>query len=293
MDINWIKTFCISAETLNFRKTSELLHMSQPNVTVHIRKLEESLGVALFTRKQNRVHLTPEGLLFYKNSKVLLDNFTHTVQSVQALAQGFRKKWTLAISPLLAETILPSLVRQFLNDHPDVEFQIRVEESTDIEKLVESGEVDFGLSAMPPTNRKLVVHTLFSEDVVFVRSIDSYDEESGPPLDAEEILTSETLFTHHHPVIWEDLTIRLRHAVPGIRAIKVSQASITKRLVQDGLGVSFLPHSIVRRELLEGRLVTIPFPLFDLPKVSTYAVVQEEGELEQAFLKAIQNRYFG
>jgi len=267
--------------------------MSQPNVTVHIRKLEEALGVTLFTRKQNRVHLTSEGALFYKNGKALLENLDYTVQSVQALAQGFTRKWTLAISPLLAETILPSLLRQFLKAHPTMEVQIRVEESSLIEGLVKSGEVDFGLSAMPPTDRKLHVHTIFSEDILFVRSVDSYDDESGPPLDLAEILTSETLFTHHHPVVWDDLLIRLRHLVPGIRTVKVSQASITKRFVQDGLGVSFLPHSIVRRELLEGRLITIPFSLFDLPKVSTYAVMQEEGTLERAFLNELENRYFG
>lgn len=51
MEYQWLKTFCIAAETLNFRKASEKLVMSQPSVTVHIRLLEEHLGTTLLTDK--------------------------------------------------------------------------------------------------------------------------------------------------------------------------------------------------------------------------------------------------
>lgn len=293
MEISWIKTFCISAETLNFRKTSELLHMSQPNVTVHIRKLEEALGVSLFTRKQNRVHLTPEGQLFYSKAKLLLEDLAETVQSVQSLSQGFKRTWTLAISPLLAETILPSILRRFVNEHPEVELRIQVEESIQIEGLVLNGDVDFGISALPATSKRVHEVQLFTEHLHFVKAPDSYDEESGPALDVKEVLQSETLFTHHHPAIWDDLLVKLTHLVPGIRSLKVSQASVTKRFVQDGLGVSLLPHSIVRRELLEGRLMSVPFELFDLPKVSTYAMMKQQDALSEAFLSVIRRSYFG
>ncbi|MFC4355575.1 LysR family transcriptional regulator [Chryseomicrobium palamuruense] len=293
MEIPWMKTFCICAETLNFRKASEILHMSQPNVTVHIHRLEQSLGVALFVRQQNRVHLTPEGQLFYARSKHLLEELTQSVQDVRALAQGYTRKWILAISPLLAETILPSVIRRFTQAHPTIELQIRIEESLVIQDLVSHQEVDFGISALAPTDNKLIQHTLFTEAIHLVKAPDPYDDESGPALDALEILQSAPLFTHHHPVIWDELLTRLTHQVSGVRSMKVSQASVTKRLIQEGLGVSFLPHSIVRRELLEGRLTSVPFPLFDLPQVSTYGVMKHEGELELAFLEAIKGSYFG
>lgn len=293
MEIPWMKTFCVCAETLNFRKASEILHMSQPNVTVHIHRLEESLGVPLFVRQQNRVHLTPEGQLFYARSKQVLGDLAQSVQDVHALAQGYTRKWILAISPLLAETILPSVIRRFTEAHPTIELQIRVEESVGIQELVARQEVDFGISAMAPTDNQLIQHTLFTESIHLVKSPDPYDDESGPALDAVEILKSAPLFTHHHPVIWDELLTRLTHHLTGIRSMKVSQASVTKRLVQEGLGISFLPHSIVRRELLEGRLMSVPFPLFALPRVRTYGVMKHEGELEKAFLEAVKRSYFG
>ncbi|MBW9235101.1 substrate-binding domain-containing protein [Leptospira santarosai] len=75
--------------------------------------------------------------------------------------------------------------------------------------------------------------------------------------------------------------------------MKVSQAHITKRFIQEGLGISFLPHSIVRRELLEGRLMNIHFDLFELPKVTTYVIVKKQGELEKEFIQLLSSHYFG
>ena len=63
MDYQWLKTFIVAAETLNFRETSEKLMMSQPSVTVHIRLLEEHLDTKLFDRLNNRVSLTDAGKL--------------------------------------------------------------------------------------------------------------------------------------------------------------------------------------------------------------------------------------
>lgn len=292
MEIAWLKTFVDAAETLNFRRTSERLIMSQPGVTVHIRLLEESLGILLFKREKNRVTLTEEGRHFAGEARRVLDQLDESVQGLHAFAQGYRKKWTLAISPLMAETVLPYVLKSFTRDHPDIELDIRIEESEHIEELVESGEVSAALSALPPLRRTIVHEVVYSDPILFVLARDAYDDESGPAVSVEEALRSTFLFTHHHPVYWEELLLKLRQRVTGIRTMKVTQAHITKRFIQEGLGVSFLPRSMVRRELIEGRLMDAHFDLFPLPEVSTYLVVKEMGALEREFLQRIQSVYF-
>ncbi|MDN7243029.1 LysR family transcriptional regulator [Planococcus sp. N028] len=292
MEISWLKTFVDAAETLNFRKTSERLLMSQPNVTVHIRLLEDSLGVLLFKRDKNRVTLTEEGQHFRRDAEKILNHLNESIEDLQAFAQGYRKKWTLAISPLMAETILPYILKSFTREHPDVELVIRIEESERIEELVEEGEVSAGLSALPPIRRNTFYETVYDDPILFILPRDAYDDETGPAVSAETALRNSYLFTHHHPLFWEELLVKLRTRVPGIRTMKVTQAYIAKRFIQEGLGVSFLPKSMVRRELIEGRLMDIHFDLFPLPVVSTYLLAKEMGELEQEFLKRIQSVYF-
>ncbi|MCM3711691.1 LysR family transcriptional regulator [Sporosarcina luteola] len=293
MDTQWLRTFVVAAETLNFRKASEKLLLSQPTVTVHIKLLEDHVGVRLFDRINNRVTLTDTGRLFYAEAAKLLAGLDDSVNRMHAFAQGYRRMWTIAISPLMAETILPYLLRTFMEKHADVELTIRVEESEKIERLVDAGEVHLGISALDAALKGIESIRIYDDPIVFITPTDSYDEESGPPVDVEEMLIGNYLLTHHHPVYWEDLLVVLRKHVPGVRTMKVTQAHIAKRFIQEGLGVSFLPHSIVRRELTEGRLMRPHFDLFQLPTVSTFILVKKKGELEEDFIREISAYYFG
>jgi LysR family transcriptional repressor of citA len=293
MDYLLLKTFIVAAETLNFRKASEKLLLSQPSVTVHIRLLEEQLGAKLFDRINNRVSLTDVGKLFYKEAIRLTSDLDETVNRVRAFTEGYRRNWTIAISPLMAETILPYYLRTFMKRHPDVEITIRIEDSHLIEQLVENGDVHLGISAIDANYKNMESIPIYEDPILFVMPPDPYDDESGPPIDVSEVLQNNILFTHHHPVFWDKLLFQLNKHFSGIRTMKVTQAHIAKRFIQEGLGVSFLPHSIVRRELTEGRLIQPHFDLFELPTVATYILVKKKGELEEEFIEQIGNYYFG
>ncbi|GGA28125.1 LysR family transcriptional regulator [Psychrobacillus lasiicapitis] len=292
MEYQWLKTFCIAAETLNFRKASEKLMLSQPSVTVHIRLLEEHLGTPLFERQNNRVSLTDAGKFFLPEAQQIVNRIENSVGKVQAFAQGYRRNWSIAISPLMAETILPNVLRSFMKHHPDVEISIRIEESHHIEQLVEQGEVNIGVSALEAQQRNIQSIPIYEDPILFIMPFDEYDEESGPPIDIKDVLQKNYLFTHHHPVFWDDLLLQLNKDIVSLRTMKVTQAHITKRFIQDGLGVSFLPHSIVRRELIEGKMMQPHFDLFKLPSVSTYIIVKRQGDLEIDFIDRISTYYF-
>ncbi len=292
MELAWLKTFVDAAETGNFRKTSERLLMSQPNVTVHIKLLEESLGIQLFKREKNKVILTDAGKRFELEAEKVLHQLEQSIEELHAFEQGYRQKWTLAISPLMAETVLPYIVKSFMQDHPDIELVIRVEESGAIEELVESGEVSAGVSALPSVRRSVIHEIAYRDRLLFIMPRDAYDDEAGPAILVETALQSGFLFTHHHPVFWDELLLKLRRNIPGLRTMKVTQAHIAKRFIQEGLGMSFLPASMVRRELVEGRLMDVHFELFPLPEVLTYYLVKEMNELEREFLRRIQAVHF-
>ncbi|WP_391118399.1 LysR family transcriptional regulator [Psychrobacillus sp. L3] len=293
MEYQWLKTFIIAAETSNFRKASEKLLISQPGVTVHIKLLEEYLGVSLFERTNKRVHLTEAGKMFYTEATQLIKGFEVSVNRLHAFTEGYTRKWNIAISPLMAETILPYILRSFMNNHPDLEVSIRVAESSSIEDLVFSGEVNIGISALEATRTSIQSIELYKDPLLFIVPTDAYDDESGPVLDAEEYLKDYYLLTHHHPVVWDALLLQLRKKVINMRTMKVTQAYIVKRFIQEGLGTSFLPQSIVKRELIEGRVMSIPFDLFPLPEVKTYLLLKTLGDLEKEFINKISQYYFG
>jgi LysR family transcriptional repressor of citA len=74
--------------------------------------------------------------------------------------------------------------------------------------------------------------------------------------------------------------------------MKVSQVHITKRFISEGLGVSFLPVSTVRRELLEGSLLEVDCHSITLPDASTYALMKYEHSRQKEFVAFISKFRF-
>ena len=291
MDFRWLKTFLIASKYENFRQTAEMLYISQPTVTFHIKQLEDELGMKLFERVGRNIHLTAEGEQFKIFAQQLVELYENSLSELQTFKQGYQHRLTIAISPLIADTILPSVLKKFLKAYPEVEINIRVTESTYIEELLLNNEVDLGISCLPSFNRKLHVSKLYDDDILFVVPHDGQDLETGLPIDEEESLRKYHLFTDSHPAIWEKLLPVIKNNFPFVKTLKVSEVHITKRFITEGLGVSYLPASTIRRELLEGRLIVVPSSL-PLPKTSTYFIIRYENTLILKLLEYIKQFRF-
>lgn len=285
MELNWLKTFVVAAENNNFRKTSELLYISQPTVTVHIKQLEKEVGADLFVRDGRKVMLTEAGRKYLKHAKTLLSLYEKGLSELHSFQQGFTSQLTIGISPLIADTILPFVLKQFLQSHPYIEISVRIIESIKIEQAVELEEVDIGLSCLPNKITDLNCQLLFNDPLVLVVPHDGFDFEAGSPIEEEDIFQQHTLLTHNHPGYWDELCQQIKAKYPHTKMMKVSQTHITKRFIIEGLGVSILPKSTVRRELLEGRLLEVECRSINLPDAKTYALMKYEHSLQSEFLR--------
>lgn len=292
MELSWLHTFLTAAECGNFRKTAELLFISQPSVTVHIKQLENELGVKLFIREGKKVKLTEEGIRYSKHAKKLMDLYKQGLEDLQSISQGHTIKLSLAISPLIADTIFPHVLKTFLHKNPHVDISIKIMESKEIETAVLHDEVDLGLSCLNCVDSDLIGDLLYKDKVILVAPHDGRDAESAPPLDEEELLTANFILTHNHPDYWDSLCRKIKNKYPKARMMKVSQVHISKRFIAEGLGVSFLPISTVRRELLEGSLLEVSCHSIELPEAHTYAIMKYKHTKQQDFLAFLSNYRF-
>ncbi|WP_078380424.1 LysR family transcriptional regulator [Sutcliffiella halmapala] len=289
MDFNWLRTFVIAASNGNFRKTAELLYISQPTVTVHIKQLEKEIGATLFQRDGRNILLTEEGRRYFHHAKKLLEVYESGVADLHSYQQGYTSNLAIAISPLIADTILPYVLKRFITKYPQVEISVKIIESKEIEQAILHEEVDIGLSCLPNKESNIFCQHLYHDPLVLVAPHDGFDAESAIPLDEEEILTSNTLMTHNHPVYWDELCQQLKVKYPTIKMMKVSQIHITKRFIIEGLGVSILPMTTVRRELLEGRLLEVQCHSITFPEAKTYALMKYEHSIQKEFLQFLGN----
>lgn len=291
MDVKWLRTFVTAAHYENFRHTSEVLFLAQPTVTMHIKRLEEILGLLLFERCGRNVRLTQAARRFLPHAKRILESYEQGVHDLEGWRQGYEKKMVLAVSPLIAASILPHILRRFVEKHPHIEVVVNVMESKDIGESLASGSADFGLSRMQPVHSELMWQKLYDDPVIFIAPHDGGDFESSPPLDVERLLTEQIVLTYNHPEYWDDLLAELRRHHSRLRTMIVSQVTVTKRFIEEGLGISFLPRSTVGRELLEGRMLEVDTPHIRLPSASTYVMTKQETDEVAAFQTFLHEFY--
>ena len=96
------------------------------------------------------------------------------------------------------------------------------------------------------------------------------------------------LITHNHPEYWETLLNDVRRNYPTVRTMKVNQIEITKKFIEQRLGISYLPKTMVREELIMQRLMEISSDKINLPTSSTYVLTKTETDETKKFIRFLK-----
>jgi LysR family transcriptional repressor of citA len=291
MDLRVLRTFQAAARLENFRETAERLGLSQPTVSAQIRELELELGEPLFDRTGRRVRLNQAGQVFLPQAEEALKAYDLGRQAVREHQKRATDHLTIAISPEPARTLLPRALHRYSDLYPDARISVEVLPSVQIAALLESGAADIGIGqiAADPDRYAVRCRELLHDRVVLVARHDGMDHDQAPAY-WRHLLQEQRLLSHGHPAYWPDLLQSLEHAGIHPRMMRVTQVELTKRLVEEGIGVSFLPERAVRRELLEGRLMEVPAPGLALPTAPIFLILSQDPLTEpaRAFLESLR-----
>lgn len=279
MDIKWLKTFTVAAKYENFRQASEELFLTQPAITKHIKRLEENLNIRLFNRMGKNVSLSPAGYKFLPFALEMIEQYEKRLEEFEAWKQGYNRKLMIATAPQIASSILPSILRKFIDENPDIEVIINVIKSYDIGEEISSGKADLGLTRIWPVQTNVNTEMVHKEPVILV------GPQKSTLLNEEWVLHKYRLLTHNHPEYWDGLLTDIKRHYPTIRTMTVNQVEITKRFIEEGLGVSFLPLTMVKDEINNNKMVQISPDKINLPTSSTYVVTKVETNEVVAFIK--------
>ncbi|MFF5996073.1 LysR family transcriptional regulator [Lysinibacillus sp. KU-BSD001] len=285
MDIKWIKTFVVTAKFENFRKASEELFLTQPAVTKHIKRLEESLNIQLFERVGTKVILTSAGHRFYSYATELLMKYEEGMEEFESWKQGYNRKLVIATAPQIASSFLPSLVRHFINEHPNIEVIINILKSYEIGEEISVGKADIGLSRLLPIQTNIKVNTVHKEPVILVGP----NCKEASDLDEQTAIHKYRLVTHNHPDYWDYLLNDIKRHYPTVRTMKVNQIEVTKRFIEEGLGISYLPITMIKEELTTNKLVEIKADKITPPTSYTYVLTKVESEEVLVFIHFLKN----
>ncbi|WP_336367482.1 LysR family transcriptional regulator [Marinobacter sp. C2H3] len=250
--IRQLKAFIAITATGSFVEASEQLHMSQPALSISIRKLEDIVGGALFKRTSRGVQLTPEGQVFLPVARRLIGDWQEAFTDLGDLFRKQRGKVTLAALPTLAAGFLPRVLADFRAQFPNIAISVNDVLASEIDDLVRERRADIGLSVQPPDTASFHFEPLLEDRFVAVCPV------GHPLLDADEVRWEDLL---RYPLIELSRLSSTRQAIEKVLETlpvamdlfcEVSQIGTAGRMVAAGLGVAALPSLSVNQISVAG-----------------------------------------
>lgn len=256
MNLALLTTFLTVAETGSFTRASRELFVTQPAISQHIQALEEKLGVMLFTRRGQRIQLTPEGEELRRHTRNIMkavENAEFSLKEMSALKRG---RLRMAATMFMAY-LLPPVLMSFKRKHPLVQVEVRIHNSAKVIQLVESGEVEFGFAGgMMNVPSCLSITPIHTERLVLAASVDHTltRRKLVRPADlrGEMLAIREPgTYTRRRVEQWfgsEPLPDNL---------IEVGRVEAALQLALNGC-LTFVPEGTIRGDREIGRLVSLP-----------------------------------
>ena len=132
-------------EEKSFTKAAEKLFISQPALSVAIKKLENSLGYPLFERNGKDVTPTYVGMRYLEATEEIRQIRNNLVQEVDDLLQLRKGKIVLGSTTFITSNVLPAKLKKFQEANPGIEIEVLVEQSTVLREKLEKGLVDIAI----------------------------------------------------------------------------------------------------------------------------------------------------
>ena len=264
-----LQVFHTVARLLSFTKAAETLHMTQPAVTFQIRQLEEYFNTRLFDRTHNRISLTVAGERVFEYADKIISLYSEMESKVRDLTGDVSGIVIIGASTTIAEYVLPSLLGEFKELHPNINIRLKVSNSVGIVHMVEDNSIDVGIVESPIQNKNLVVEVCWHDKLVVIcppnhalakkTSIGVEDLQAYPFVCREEGSGTREFILEYlqkSGMQYGDLNISL----------EVGNPEAVKSAVEAGLGISIVSQATIVKELKLGTLVSRPLnPQIDRP----------------------------
>lgn len=276
-----LQAFIAVAETGNFTRAAERLHIAQSAVSVLVRELEAELAGRLFERTTRRVELTDVGRDFRGHAEKLLLDLDGAVRDARGLVERQRGRVSVAAPPLLAATLLPRAIAAFRRDFPRVRIGLRDLATDQIVDAVRSDAVDIGVGTFSEAEPGLARVPLFC-DTLMVFSAARAASAAVRPASWRDLVGRPFIALTRQSEVRRLVDYGCGAAGLAIApAFEVSQIATALALVEAGLGISVLPSYALTAT---GRRGICAQPLHEPSLTRDVVVIRKAGRSPQPAL---------
>lgn len=275
-----LRVFQAVAEHRSFTKAAEEIHLTQPGVSIQVKRLEEILDVSLFEKMGNQIYLTAEGQELLETCHDLFERLALFEEKLKELSGDVAGSINVCVISS-AKYFMPFLLGNFLRRHPKVEPRLKVTNRANLLARLAANEDDLYITGLVPEDIPVIEHP-FLENVLVVVAHPTHPLASKKGISLKQI--SGERFVGREPgsgtrkAVEElfqknDLTVK--------PYIELSSSEAIKQGVMAGLGLAVLSLHSLSLEIAANKLVVLDVKGFPLRR-RWYAVHRKGKRLSRA-----------
>jgi len=284
-------------EYRHYVTAAEHCFVSQPNLTMQVKKLEEEIGVRIFDRNKKPLQPTDIGKEVINRARHILRESKQLKEFVNHEKESMEGEFTIGIIPTLAPYLLPYFLPVFMKENPKVHLKVQELQTDQIISQLENGIIDIGLLVTP------LMETSIREIPVFYEPFLLYLPENHhffkeKLLLAEDLDPSEVLIMDEGHCFREQALSICKSSKQGSSiGFDYQSGSIEalKNLVQNGVGYTLVPELSVIKELesVYVRRFTNPEPVREVSIVVHSSYIKESvlERLKSSIQEIIPDRF--
>lgn len=250
INLELYKIFYIVAKNESISAAANILYISQPAITMQIKKLEEQLDISLFTRTKHGVILTDEGKILFDYVKSGIESITNgenVLSNLKNLDSGIIR---IGASTTVCRHVVMPYLEKFHENYPNIEIQIVNNLTSTLIKDLRNGNLDILFLNMPSNeNKDLKVLPIVDVNDIFVGNKKYYDLTNG------KILLKDLI---NYPLIFQKLPSNTRKYLNNYLQdnnvflkpqLEVVSYNLIMDLVKAGFGIGYATKEFIKTEL--------------------------------------------
>jgi len=288
-----LKTFVTLAEVKNFTKTAELLLMSQPSVSLHIKNLEKEFQTKLFQRSPKYLKITPSGEILYDRAKQMITIYEQTRQEILEQQNTIKGDLKIAASFTIGEYILPPLLLDLQNQYPELNLEVTIANTEEVVQSTRSHHVDIGLIEGQTNERELIV-TPFLEDELFIVTSNQHPLVQKEETTIADLQNQQWIMRENGSGTREYFNHVVRSNGLKVKSLlTISSNQGIKETLINGLGISILSGSVVERDVKQNNLSIIKVKNQEFKRTLSYVLspIMQEKKNVSIFIEALGEKW--
>ena len=257
MNLQHLRYFLAVARTGGFTQAARLMNVTQPTVSSAVLELEKSMGVQLFNRDNRHVALTTEGRLLLSYAVQVEDLLEEASERLQRsdLEPGGGFQFGAVDAAVIY--LLPEILKEYMRRYPGVVLKTQVASSRYLIDDLLMQRSEFALIHLPYIHPKIDAVPIYRDDMPLVVGPE-HRFARGQSVALVEVVEEPLILFHADSVSRKVVDEKLAEAglTPGA-VMELHSPEAMRKLVETGVGISFLPRLTIRESLASGALKTV------------------------------------